>query len=119
MKKLAVKNREKTMLLVNTESVPGRKIASVLGLVGGSTVRTKHIGRDIAASLKNLVGGELKGYTANQIVVRTSTYAKFAAWQLPKTKGTIVGMATRFVSGSTDTWQIMIRKESDINFPEE
>ena len=51
------------MLLVNTESVPGRKIASVLGLVGGSTVRTKHIGRDIAASLKNLVGGELKGYT--------------------------------------------------------
>ena len=65
------------------------------------------------------VSRELKGYTANQIVVRTSTYAKFAAWKLPKTKGTIVGMATRFVSGSTDTWQIMIRKESDINFPEE
>ena len=51
------------MIVVNTESVPGRRIAAVLGLVQGNTVRTKHVGRDIAASLKNIVGGELKGYT--------------------------------------------------------
>ena len=51
------------MLIVNTEFVPGKKIVRVFGLVQGSTVRAKHIGRDIAASLKNLVGGELKGYT--------------------------------------------------------
>ena len=51
------------MFIVNTEYVPGKRVARVLGLVQGSTVRAKHIGRDIAAGLKNLVGGELKGYT--------------------------------------------------------
>ncbi len=51
------------MFIVNTEYVPGMKVVRVLGLVQGSTVRAKHIGRDIAASLKNLVGGELRGYT--------------------------------------------------------
>lgn len=51
------------MHIVNTEFIPGKKIVKVCGLVQGSTVRAKHIGRDIAAGLKNLVGGELKGYT--------------------------------------------------------
>jgi uncharacterized protein YbjQ (UPF0145 family) len=51
------------MIVVNTETIPGYQIVEVKGLVQGSTVRAKHVGRDIAASLKNLVGGELKGYT--------------------------------------------------------
>ena len=51
------------MLVVNTEIVPGHEITRVLGLVQGNTIRAKHVGRDIAAGLKNLVGGELKGYT--------------------------------------------------------
>ena len=51
------------MILVNTESVPGHRIVQVMGLVQGNTVRAKHLGRDIAAGLKNLVGGELRGYT--------------------------------------------------------
>ncbi|MDR0869559.1 MAG: YbjQ family protein [Planctomycetaceae bacterium] len=51
------------MFIVYTEFVPGKQVVRVFGLVHGSTVRAKHIGRDIAASLKNLVGGELKGYT--------------------------------------------------------
>lgn len=51
------------MILVNTESVPGYTVTETLGLVHGNTTRAKHIGRDIAASLKNIVGGELKGYT--------------------------------------------------------
>jgi uncharacterized protein YbjQ (UPF0145 family) len=51
------------MFIVNTEFVPGKRITRIFGLVQGSTVRAKHLGRDIAASLKNLVGGELKGYT--------------------------------------------------------
>ncbi len=51
------------MIVVNTETIPGYHIASVLGIVQGNTVRAKHAGRDIAAGLKNLVGGELKGYT--------------------------------------------------------
>lgn len=51
------------MIVVNTETVPGYTVAEVKGLVQGNTVRAKHLGRDIAAGFKNLVGGELKGYT--------------------------------------------------------
>lgn len=51
------------MLISNLELVPGKKIVKHLGLVQGSTVRAKHVGRDIMASFKNVFGGELKGYT--------------------------------------------------------
>ncbi len=51
------------MLLSNLEMVPGRIIKKHLGLVQGSTVRSKHVGKDILAGLKNIVGGELKAYT--------------------------------------------------------
>ena len=51
------------MIHSNTETIPGKQIVQFYGVVSGSTVRAKHIGRDIMASLKNIVGGELKGYT--------------------------------------------------------
>lgn len=51
------------MILTNIESVPGKSIVEHYGLVSGSTVRAKHVGKDIMAGLKNIVGGELKGYT--------------------------------------------------------
>ena len=51
------------MIVTNTETVVGYRIVAINGLVQGNTVRAKHAGRDIAASFKNLVGGELKGYT--------------------------------------------------------
>ena len=51
------------MLITNLETVPGRRIARHLGLVQGSSVRAKHVGRDIMAGFKNIFGGELKGYT--------------------------------------------------------
>ncbi len=51
------------MKLSNTETIPGHHIQEFYGVVSGSTVRAKHVGRDIMAGLKNLVGGELKGYT--------------------------------------------------------
>lgn len=51
------------MILTTLESVPDRKIVEHLGLVQGSTVRAKHVGRDIMAGLKNIFGGELTGYT--------------------------------------------------------
>lgn len=52
------------MLLTTTDTVPGREITGCIGLVRGSTVRTKHIGSDIVASLRNVVGGEVKEYAA-------------------------------------------------------
>ncbi|WP_319406952.1 YbjQ family protein [uncultured Desulfosarcina sp.] len=51
------------MIITNIETVPGKTMLEHFGLVSGSTIRAKHIGRDLMASLKNLVGGELKGYT--------------------------------------------------------
>lgn len=51
------------MLIVNTETIPGYDVVQVLGLVQGNTIRAKHAGKDLMAGLKNLVGGELKGYT--------------------------------------------------------
>ena len=51
------------MLISNLEILPGRTIVRHLGLVQGSSVRSKHVGRDIAATFKNLFGGELRGYT--------------------------------------------------------
>lgn len=51
------------MLVTNTEQIAGYHITEIKGIVQGNTVRAKHAGRDIAAGLKNLVGGELKGYT--------------------------------------------------------
>ncbi len=52
-----------TMLISNMEIIPGKRIKTHLGLVQGSTVRAKHVGRDLMAGLKNIFGGELKGYT--------------------------------------------------------
>ena len=54
---------ENAVIVVNTETIPGFEIVEIKGLVQGNTVRAKHVGRDIAAGFKNLVGGELKGYT--------------------------------------------------------
>lgn len=51
------------MLMTNTEEIPGRKTMAFHGVVSGSTVRAKHLGRDLMASFKNIFGGELKGYT--------------------------------------------------------
>ncbi len=51
------------MLITNIEYLPNREIVQHFGMVSGSSVRAKHVGRDIAASLKNIFGGELKGYT--------------------------------------------------------
>ena len=51
------------MLVTTTEELPDKKIVKVLGVVFGSCVQTKHVGRDIGAGLRSLVGGEARGYT--------------------------------------------------------
>lgn len=51
------------MLISNLEIIPGKHIREHFGLVQGNSVRAKHVGRDIMAGLKNIFGGELKGYT--------------------------------------------------------
>jgi uncharacterized protein YbjQ (UPF0145 family) len=52
-----------TMLISTTEQIEGKKIVRHLGLVKGNTIRARHIGRDIMAGLRNIVGGEISDYT--------------------------------------------------------
>ncbi|MFQ5976210.1 MAG: YbjQ family protein, partial [Candidatus Hydrothermarchaeales archaeon] len=51
------------VLIVSTETIPGREITEVWGLVRGNTVRAKWFSKDILAGLRNIVGGEVKGFT--------------------------------------------------------
>jgi uncharacterized protein YbjQ (UPF0145 family) len=51
------------MLISTTETVPGREVAEILGVARGNVIRAKHIGTDIIAALRNLVGGEVTEYT--------------------------------------------------------
>ncbi|NOZ87953.1 MAG: YbjQ family protein [Deltaproteobacteria bacterium] len=64
------------MILTNTEEIPGYRISKYLGLVQGNTIRAKNIGRDLMAGLKNLVGGEIKGYTELMKEARTEATAR-------------------------------------------
>ena len=69
------------MLLYSVDTVPGKNI-ELMGLVQGSTVQSKHIGKDIMAGFRNIVGGEMKGYTEmlddarNQAVARMKSQAE-------------------------------------------
>jgi uncharacterized protein YbjQ (UPF0145 family) len=51
------------MIITTTETVPGRRIVRTLGLVRGTTIRARHIGQDLQATIRNLVGGEMVEYT--------------------------------------------------------
>jgi uncharacterized protein YbjQ (UPF0145 family) len=67
------------MIVVNTEYIPNQKIKEIKGLVQGNTVRAKHVGRDIMAGFKNIVGGELKGYTELLVESRRQALVRMLA----------------------------------------
>lgn len=64
------------MIIVNTETIPNREIIESLGVVRGSTIRARHLGRDIFAALKNIVGGEIKEYTKLMADAREEAYSR-------------------------------------------
>lgn len=67
------------MIMVTTESIHGYRIRESLGLVRGSTIRAKHIGKDIMAGLRTLVGGEIKEYTEMLIESRNESVRRMEA----------------------------------------
>ena len=67
------------MILTNVETVPGRKIVNLFGLVQGSTIRAKHVGTDFMAGIKNIVGGELTGYTELLVEARQEAMERMVA----------------------------------------
>jgi uncharacterized protein YbjQ (UPF0145 family) len=79
------------MLIVTTDSVKGKEIQEVIGYVKGSTIQSKHVGRDIMASLKTLVGGEIKGYTEMMTEARKIAIGRMVAEAETKGANAIVG----------------------------
>ncbi len=67
------------ILITNTETIAGKVITQNLGVVGGSTVRAKHVGKDIGAFFKNIGGGELKAYTELLEESRSEAIARMIA----------------------------------------
>ena len=67
------------IMVVNTETIAGKVITKNLGVVGGSTVRAKHIGKDIGALFKNIGGGELRAYTELLEESRNEAIARMGA----------------------------------------
>ena len=86
------------MIVVNTEFIPGREIVEIKGLVQGSTVRAKHLGRDIAAGFKNMFGGELKGYTELLIESRREATERMLAQAVELGANAVVNV--RFATSS-------------------
>ena len=84
------------MLIVTTETVAGREITESLGLVRGSTIRAKHLGKDIMAALRNLVGGEIKEYTEMITESRNESVKRMTAQAETLGADAIVG--ARFVT---------------------
>lgn len=80
------------MIIVTTETVPGKEILELKGLVKGSTVRCKNIGRDIGASFKTLVGGELNGYNEMLIEARQIAIGRMVDDAKAMGANAIVGM---------------------------
>ena len=67
------------MILTTTDYVPGYEVVEALDVVRGSTVRARHLGRDITASLKNLVGGEVRSYTDLLVDAREQAIGRLIA----------------------------------------
>lgn len=80
------------MLIVTTDEVVGKNIIKILGLAQGSTVQSKHIGRDIGAGLKTIVGGEIKGYSELMVEARTIAMKRMIKEAEKMGANAIVGM---------------------------
>ncbi len=84
--------KKNNFIVSTTETIPGFQIKEVLGIVKGSTVRSRNIGRDIGAALKNIVGGEIKTYTEMANNSRDEAYNRMVNDAISKGADAIVGM---------------------------
>ncbi len=84
------------MIVVTTEHIEGKRITETLGLVRGSTIRARHMGRDIMAGLRNIVGGEVREYTVMLAQAREEAMQRMMEQAEKMGANAIIG--TRFVT---------------------
>jgi uncharacterized protein YbjQ (UPF0145 family) len=80
------------MIYSTTETIPGKEITEIVGVVTGNVVQAKHIGRDIMASLKSIVGGEIRGYTEMLTEARDLAIQRLVASASEKGADAVVGI---------------------------
>jgi len=87
------------MILATTERIEGREVAETLGLVRGNTIRARHIGRDLMAGLRTLVGGEIKEYTAMLDLARDQAIERMVKQAESRGADAVIGI--RFTTSQT------------------
>ena len=80
------------IIVVNTETIPGKLITESFGVVSGSTVRAKHIGRDITQGFKNIIGGELHKYTELLEESRTEALSRMVSDAIARGANAVVNV---------------------------
>ena len=90
--------KETKMIITTTETVPNKEVTEVLGVVTGNIVQSKHIGRDVMAGLKTIVGGEIRGYTEMLTESRNIAIERIIAAAEEKGADAVIGM--RFTTSS-------------------
>jgi uncharacterized protein YbjQ (UPF0145 family) len=84
------------MIVVTTEQIEGKRLTETLGLVRGSTIRARHMGRDIMAGLRTIVGGEIKEYTVMLAQAREEALQRMI--EQAEKMGANAIVSTRFVT---------------------
>ena len=87
-----LEGRHQGMLITTLEELPGYRVLSIKGLVRGNTIRTRHLGNDILAAFKNLVGGEISEYTKMLAEAREQALDRMRAEALARGANAIVGV---------------------------
>ena len=112
------------MIVVNIETVPGHLIVELRGLVQGNTIRAKHLGRDIGAGLKNLVGGELRAYTELMTEARREALERMIEQARQLNANAVVNVrftTTNVASGAAELYAygtaVLVVAESDMAQP--
>lgn len=96
------------MFLSTTETVPGYNIVETFGLVTGNTIRSKHVGKDITAGLKSIVGGELTGYTQMLTEAREEARARMIQQATAVGANGIVGVRFTTSQVATNAAEILV-----------
>ena len=86
------------MIVTTTNEIPNKKIKEIIGIVKGSTIRARNIGRDIGASFKSIIGGEIKTYTQMTNNARDEAYNRMVNDAIDKKADAIIGM--RFMTST-------------------
>jgi uncharacterized protein YbjQ (UPF0145 family) len=82
----------KELLTTTSLEIPGKKITKVLGIAKGNTIRARHVGRDILAGLKNIVGGEIKSYTLMTTQAREEAFNRMVNQAIEMKADAIIGV---------------------------